>query len=158
MTRRDRGWLPWVALAVVVAAALVLGTHRSGTRTAAQRAAAISSEVRCPACSGESAEVSDAPSAKAVRQFVLQGVEAGATKGQIEQQLEDRYGSDILLRPPAAGVAGLVWVLPVAALVVALGGLVLAFRRWHRMTEAEVEVSAADRQRVADAMVEGDGR
>jgi len=136
-------------LALVVGAALVVGTHRPGAQTAGQRASVIASEVRCPQCSGESAEVSDAPAAKAVRQFILQGVQAGETNGQIEQQIEDRYGSDILLRPPAAGVAGLVWVLPVVALVVALGGLVLAFRRWHRLTLAEV--SDADRERVAQA-------
>jgi cytochrome c-type biogenesis protein CcmH len=149
MTARQRAWAPWLLLALVVGAALVVGTHRPGAQTADQRAAVIASEVRCPQCNGESAEASDAPAAKAVRQFILQGVQAGETKGQIEQQIEDRYGSDILLRPPAAGVAGLVWVLPVVALVVAVGALVLAFRRWHRMTLAEV--SDADRERVEQA-------
>jgi cytochrome c-type biogenesis protein CcmH len=143
-----RKWLPWLALAVVLAVAVVIGGRHSATATPAQKAAAIATEVRCPTCEGQSAELSNAPAAAAVRQFILEGVQAGASKGQIERQLRDRYGSDILLRPPASGVAGLVWVIPVVALVVALGGLALAFRRWHGMVEAPVTES--DRRRVSE--------
>lgn len=144
-----RKWLPWVLLAVVAAAALtVAGMRSSGAPSPAQRAASIASEVRCPVCEGQSAEVSDAPAAGAVRAFILQEVKAGRSKGVIEQELEDRYGTDILLRPPASGVAGLVWVLPVAAIVVAAGALALAFRRWHALTAASA--TAEDRARVEE--------
>jgi cytochrome c-type biogenesis protein CcmH/NrfF len=33
--------------------------------------------------------------------------------------------------PPKSGVDSLVWVLPVVALVLAVGGLVVAFRKWR---------------------------
>jgi cytochrome c-type biogenesis protein CcmH len=149
-----RTWGPWAALVVVVAVALLVGTRSGGHPTQAQQVAAIASEVRCPACEGQSAELSDAPAAAAVRTFIQAQVQAGQSKGEIEQQLEDRYGSDILLRPPASGVAGLVWVLPVVAFVVALAALTMAFRRWRRTLETEV--SDADRARVADALGAGD--
>ena len=42
------------------------------------------------------------------------------------------------------------WVLPVVALVLAIGGLAAAFRRWRMMDE--VPVSDADRRRVADKL------
>jgi len=145
----------WGALAVVVVVALVVGARSGGAQTAQQKAASIASEVRCPTCEGQSAEVSDAPAAKAVRTFVLAQVQAGQSRGQIEQALQDRYGSDILLRPPASGVAGLVWILPVVALVLALAGLAAAFRRWRIV--GETPVSDADRIRVADALADGDG-
>jgi len=145
-----RKWLPWAALLVMVVVALVIGTDSGGRTSQAQRVADIASEVRCPACEGQSAELSDAPAAAAVRLFITQQVRAGQTKGDIEQQLEDRYGSDILLRPPATGVAGLVWVLPVVALVVAVAALALAFRRWRGAIAGQV--SDADRARVADAL------
>jgi cytochrome c-type biogenesis protein CcmH len=142
-----RKWLPWAVLAALVVVALaVAGTRSSGTRTPEQRAASIASEVRCPVCEGQSAEVSDAPAAAAVRSFILQQVKAGQSTGAIERELEDRYGSDILLRPPASGVAGLVWVLPVVAIVVAAGGLAAAFRRWRSMTAEPA--TDADRARV----------
>jgi cytochrome c-type biogenesis protein CcmH len=140
----------WGALAVVVVVSLFVAGRGASTQTAAQEAASIASEVRCPTCEGQSAEVSDAPAAKAVRTFVLQQVQAGQSRGQIERALEDRYGSDILLRPPASGIAGLVWVLPVVALVIALAALAAAFRRWRIV--GETPLSDADRDLVAEAL------
>jgi cytochrome c-type biogenesis protein CcmH len=140
----------WAVLGVVVVVTLAIAARPSHAQTAGQKAASIASEVRCPTCEGQSAEVSDAPAAKAVRTFILQQVEAGQGRGTIEQALKDRYGSDILLRPPSSGVAGLVWVLPVVALVVAVAGLAFAFRRWR--TVREPELTDADRERVAAAL------
>jgi len=37
-----------------------------------------------------------------------------------------------VLKPEASGVGALVWILPVSALLLAGGGLALAFRRWRR--------------------------
>lgn len=145
---RFRRWIWWAALAVILVVALVIGGRGSGRVTPDQRAARIEGEVRCPTCAGQSALLSDAPAAKAVRTFVADQVAAGQTDGQIEQQLKDRYGSDILLRPPASGVDGLVWFLPIAVFVAAAAGLVLAFRRWHAEAAATPPVSEADRIRV----------
>jgi len=147
MTRRRAAW---AALAVVVVVTLAIAARPPHKATPAQVAASIASEVRCPTCEGQSAEVSDAPAAKAVRTFVLQQVEAGQSRGQIERALTDRYGSDILLRPPASGVAGLVWVLPVAAFVIAVAGLAAAFHRWRSVREPPL--TDADRERVAEAL------
>jgi cytochrome c-type biogenesis protein CcmH len=151
MTRRR---VAWAALSVVVVVTLAIAGHQAHGPTPAQEAASIASEVRCPTCEGQSAEVSDAPAAKAVRTFVLTEVQAGQSRGQIEQALKDRYGSDILLRPPASGIAGLVWVLPVVALVIAIAGLAAAFHRWR--TVREPPLSDEDRARVEAALTEPD--
>ena len=143
----------WAALLVVVIVTLVIAAGGSHPQTPAQKAASIASEVRCPTCEGQSAEASDAPAAKAVRTFVLQRVEAGQSRGQIERALKDVYGSDILLRPPASGVAGLVWVLPVVAFVIAVAGLAVAFHRWR--TAGQPVLSDEDRALVADALTGG---
>jgi cytochrome c-type biogenesis protein CcmH len=123
-------WLPAIALVVVVAGALVIGTRGSGGSSPAAREAKIESEVRCPQCEGQSVQASDAPAARAVRQYVHEQIAAGQSNGQIEQALVDKYGSDLLLRPSSSGITGLVWILPVAALGIAAAGLVVAFRRW----------------------------
>ncbi len=154
--RRPWAWAPWLALVVVVAAGLVIATRGSssdsGSSPAAQaaRESRIEGEVRCPQCEGQSALESDAPAARAVRVYVAAQVVAGASDGQIEQQLEDRYGSDILLRPPASGIAGLVWVIPVVAFAIAIALLYGAFRKWGR--RAAVTVSEEDRALVAEAL------
>lgn len=144
-----RKWLPWVGLVIVVVAALAIGSRSTGPTTAAEKAASIASDVRCPTCEGQSAELSDAPAAAAVRQYILQHVEAGQSRGEIEQSLRDDYGSDILLRPSTSGVVGLVWVIPVVVVVIAMAALAFAFRRW-KATVAR-PVSDVDRRRVADA-------
>jgi cytochrome c-type biogenesis protein CcmH len=139
-----KGRLPWLVMAVVLAVALVIGAQgRSGPMTEAQRVKHIASEIRCPTCRNQSAAESDAAAAKAVRDEIDRRVKAGQTDGEIVAFMVSRYGSDILLKPEASGVASLVWALPVVAVVVALAALAVAFRRWR--ARPGVEVSAEDR-------------
>lgn len=128
MRRRWRGW-SWALLAVVVAVALYLGTTGGGSETPAQRASSLLSNLRCPACADLSVTQSNDPSAIAIRQYVHQAVAKGESDGAIESYLISRYGNDVLLRPPARGVTALVWILPIIAVVVAVAGLALVFRR-----------------------------
>ena len=139
-----KGRLPWLVMAVVLVSALVIGTRgRSGPPTENQRVQRIASQVRCPTCRELSAAESDAAAAKAIRTEVGRRVRAGESDGQILAFLVSRYGDDILLKPKGSGVAGLVWVLPVAAVVCALAGLAVAFRRWR--AHPGVAVSPEDR-------------
>jgi cytochrome c-type biogenesis protein CcmH len=122
----------WLAMAVVLAVALVIGAQgRSGPMSEAQRVKHIASEIRCPTCRNQSAAESDAAAAKAVRDEIDRRVRDGQSDGEIVAFMVSRYGSDILLKPEGSGIASLVWVLPVVAVVVALAGLALAFRRWR---------------------------
>jgi cytochrome c-type biogenesis protein CcmH len=123
---------PWAAIAVLLVVSLgVASRGRSGPPTDAQRVSHLTSEIRCPTCRGLSAAESDAPPARAIRDEVLRRVRAGETDSQIRGYVVSRYGNDILLKPEATGVAGLVWALPVVAVVCAVGGLAFAFRRWR---------------------------
>ncbi len=63
--------------------------------------------------------------------------------------LAARYGERILLTPGRSGLVGLVWALPVAALVAALAGVALAFRRWRG--RGVVHATDADRELVERA-------
>jgi cytochrome c-type biogenesis protein CcmH len=127
-----RKWLPWLALAVIVVVALAVGASRNTSDSPAARTTRIAKEVRCPTCRGLSAAESDAKAAEAVRAEIRSRVDQGQSDGEIRAYLASRYGDDILLRPEGTGVTGLVWALPVVALVAGAGGLVLAFRRWSR--------------------------
>jgi cytochrome c-type biogenesis protein CcmH len=134
----------WLAMAVVLAVALVIGAQgRSGPMSEAQRVKHIASEIRCPTCRNQSAAESDAAAAKAVRDEIDRRVRDGQSDGEIVAFMVSRYGSDILLKPEGSGIASLVWVLPVVAVVVALAGLALAFRRWR----ARPGISVSDEDR-----------
>lgn len=130
MTRR----LSWLALLLAGAGALAFGTVDDGpARASEDRVQAIASTIRCPQCAGQSAADSNASTARAVRQEIAERVEAGESDDEIRAYFASRYGDELLLTPPASGVGALVWILPVAATVVAAAGLGWAFLRWKRV-------------------------
>ncbi len=136
---------------MVLAVALAIGASRpNASSTAAQRAAAIDSDLRCPSCEGISVADSSAPAAVAIRRAVAARVSEGQSTAQIEGFLEGRYGLGILLRPPASGLSAAVWVVPLAAVTVGVLGLVVFF--WRRRRVDPVPVTVEDRVLVEDAM------
>lgn len=148
-----RGPLPWVALGVVVVAALAVGARTGGgPPDARHRIAALEASVRCPSCEDLSVADSSAPSAVELRSLIATDVHAGRSDAQIRQFLVARYGSTILLSPSTSGAIGIVWLAPLVALGLALAGLGVFFWRRRRATPVPVDVSDADRQLVEEAL------
>lgn len=146
----SRGRWPWILLlALLVGGLVVAAVGDREPRTTAERARAISESIKCPTCQGQSVADSSAPSARAIRTEVARRIEGGESDDQIRDYIAGIYGEDSLLTPPSDGVAGLIWFLPVAGLVAALGGLAVVFRRW-RVPE-DVEVTDEDRVLVEQA-------
>lgn len=144
-TRRAMGWL---ALTVVVVALLAVGASRDGgARTAADRVRDLGEVIRCPVCTGQSVAESDVSTAREIRSDIARRVDAGQTDDEIVASFEARYGSDILLNPPADGVAALVWVLPV---VVALVGGVAVVVLTRSAGADRLTASDADRALVEE--------
>ncbi len=143
--------LSWLALALVLATALVIGSRGDGSPpTDAERASTIASAIRCPTCRSQSAADSDAPAAVAIRDEILRRVQQGQTEGQIRAFLVSKYTNDILLDPPKRGVSGLVWALPVVAVAAAAAGLTVALRRWR--PKPRRQATSEDRALVEEAL------
>ena len=142
--------LAWVALVLVLAVALFVGSgRRTGPPTPAQRAHHLAAELRCPTCRNLSVADSDAAAARAVRSEITRRVAAGESDAQIRTFLVSRYGGDILLTPPASGVGALAWALPVVAVICGAGALWWAFRKWESRLHAHP--TAADSALVEQA-------
>jgi cytochrome c-type biogenesis protein CcmH len=124
--------LSYGLMAIVLAVALVLGNRSAGPANPLDRAHAIEQTIKCPTCRGQSVAESDAPASKAIRTDIATRISEGQSDDQIREYFASKFGEDILLRPKSSGLAGLVWVLPVAGLVLAAGGLGFAFWRWRR--------------------------
>lgn len=129
----------WTLIGVVLVVALIAGSGvlSSTPPTAAQRAASIESVIRCPSCEDLSVASSSAPTAVAVRATVRQQVGEGRTDAQIEQYLEARYGSTIVLDPPASGWSLLVWLLPLACGLLAVVALTVVLVRRRRIGDGD---------------------
>lgn len=134
-----RRWAPWAVLVLVVAVALAVGFNRSGGDTTLEgRTMHIASEVRCPVCEGQSAAQSQVPASVQIRNVIRQDLQAGQSENQILSILVKAYGAGILEKPEAQGVGVVVWVAPVIAVIAAVGGLVIAFRRWGGGRSTEI--------------------
>jgi len=88
------------------------------------RVQALGKLLRCPMCQGLSIADSGSSAARAQMDRVRELVAEGKTDDEIRAYFVARYGEWALLEPSAHGVNWLVWLLPVALLVV--GALVIS--------------------------------
>ena len=101
-----------------------------------QRTQEIASALRCPVCQGLS--VADSPSEMAVnmKAEVRSMLERGYTREQIESYFVQSYGEFVLLKPKFDGVGALVWILPIAALLL---GVMVVWRQLHNLSNTPVK-------------------
>ena len=150
-------WPGWLLLAVVAATLLALGVSRgNGVSDPTERADAIAKQVACPVCDGESVFESRNRASINLRNQITALVNEGRLDDdEILAEIQSAFPNDILLVPPSDGVNVLVWALPVAAVIGAAVGVVVAFRRW-RQQGVVGEPSEDDREIVAAALASGD--
>jgi len=142
---RVRSWIPWIVLGVVVVVVVTWVAWPSGSKSDAERAHALATELRCPDCESLSAADSQTQSARAIRRDLRDRIAEGQSDSEIRRVYVDRYGESILLKPEQNGLGLLVWGLPVLFVVLGGAGLLIAFRRWRRAvpmaaTEADEEL------------------
>ena len=152
MNKKLKSWPTWAFMVVLVVGLLAFGASRSrGPSTQQDRIDAISQQLACPTCNGESIYVSRAPAAESIRNEIARQVAAGQnTDNEVVAYIESRFPGSVLL-PRTDGVESLVWILPVVALVSCFFGLGLAFRRWR--TVASLEATDDDAKVVAAALL-----
>lgn len=93
----------------------------------------VASLLRCPVCQGLS--VADSPSTMAqdMKQQVKELLARGYSQEQILAYFEHSYGQFVLLKPKFQGVAAMVWLLPIAALIF---GAVVVFSKAKQLEQA----------------------
>ncbi len=87
------------------------------------RAQTLMREIKCMVCSGESILDSNAPMALDMRRYVREQVAVGRDDAQVRQALVDRFGHEVLLRPPLDGRTVILWITPL--LLLGFGGALL---------------------------------
>lgn len=130
----------WPLVLALLVSALLLGVaanRDTGPLTQQERIESISQRVACPTCQGESIAASRATAAEAIRAEIARQVATGQrTDDEIIGYIESRFGASVLLLPRSTGFDSLVWILPVAVLVLSAVALASALARWRRATLA----------------------
>ena len=134
--------LGWVAIFAVGIATLFVATTVEGPpRTNEDRVRSLSEDFACPTCDGQSVAESNAVAAEQIRLEIRKLVDDGRSDEEITDSLIASFDESIDLRPRSSGVVGLVWTLPIIAMVFGFAALAAVFRRWRL---AEQRSASAD--------------
>ena len=126
-----RWWVPWLGLVVVVAVAVVaLAVRSRPSRSPQARAVRLERQLACPVCTGETVADSDSSASRAIRADVEKRIAEGQSDATIRAAYVATYGDRILLTPGNGGIGLVAWGVPIAAVVIAGAGVVIALRRW----------------------------
>lgn len=100
-------------------------------QTQEDRYRSLIGEVRCTVCQNEPIESSNAALAADLRQQVYEQIIDGRSDFEIRSYLRDRYGDFVLYNPPFAGHTLLLWLGPIALLLIGLiiGAIMIRHRR-----------------------------
>jgi cytochrome c-type biogenesis protein CcmH len=97
-----------------------------------QRTNEVGALLRCPVCQGMSVADSKAEMAVNMKGQVRELLQRGYTEEQILKYFELSYGQFVLLEPKFEGVNTLVWLLPVAALLIGAAIVFFVIKKLQR--------------------------
>ncbi len=128
-------------LAILLLATLPLAAATAATEptlldpVAQRRLVDLSAQLRCLVCQNQSISESNAELAVDLRNQINEQIKAGRTDTEIVDFMVTRYGDFVLYRPPFKATTLLLWVGPIALLLVA----VFAFYRTLSRRRAHIE-------------------
>ena len=140
------------ALLLVLAAPVFAQEAQLADPALEQRARNLSYELRCVVCQSQSVAESDSDIARDMRALIREQIAAGQSDQQIRDYLVARYGDFVLFEPPFKATTYVLWIGPFALLVLASIGIFFFFRRRAAQPPAGRELSAAERNRVAELL------
>jgi cytochrome c-type biogenesis protein CcmH/NrfF len=119
------------ALVLVAAAAALLAAGCGGESDERPTLAQLEKKFICPTCQ-TTLELSNAPIAERMREFIRARLAAGDSEEEIEEALVAQFGEAVLASPPKEGFNLLAWVLPLVGGAIAVAAVAVALRRWSR--------------------------
>jgi cytochrome c-type biogenesis protein CcmH len=120
------------------------------------RAREVGSELRCLVCRNQSIDDSDADLAHDLRVLVRQRITAGDSNDRVVAYIRSRYGDFVLLRPPFVIGTLVLWLGPLAILLLGAVALVRFYRRKDETAAAPLSVE--ERRRLTAVLGEGTER
>lgn len=116
------------------------------------RARAISRNLRCPVCQGESIDDSNAPISRDLRIVVRERLVAGDSDAEVLDFVVSRYGEFVLFNPKVEGANLILWLAGPAVLLIGGLGAVVYVRRRGIATGAEPALSESEQSRLRELL------
>ena len=127
-----------LVLVLVVALAAAVEVKTTQTPTLAE----LEKRYICPTCQ-TTLDLSNAPVAERMREFISERIAAGDSQSEIDAALVAQFGEAVLASPPKEGFNLLAWVLPLAGGAIAVAAVAVALRRWSRTRPEDAPQAAA---------------
>lgn len=102
----------------------------------------IEDEVMCTSC-GVALNIAESPQADRERAEISRLIATGLSKNDIKDRLVETYGPNVLAEPRSGGFNTAAYVVPVALVLLLLGGAAYLLPRWRR-SQGAAAVSADD--------------
>ena len=102
-----------------------------------EEAQRIDGMLMCPVCPAETIGQAQVEISRQMRRLVREKLSQGASRQEILDFFEERYGTDILAAPPKSGVNLVAWVVPVLGMLGALVAGLLVIRSMARQGAGE---------------------
>ena len=115
------------------------------------RARAISRDIRCPVCQGESIDDSNAPISRDLRIIIRERLVAGDSDEEVVDYIVARYGEFVLFNPRPEGSNLILWL---AGPVLFLAGIGVAVAAQRRRVAPEPKLSEAEEARLREILKE----
>lgn len=113
------------------------------------RARAISRDIRCPVCQGETIDDSAAPISRDLRLIVRERLVAGDSDAAVVDFIVARFGEGVLFKPRVEGINLVLWLAGPALL---LAGIAVAVGAQRRRVGPEGLLSADEEARLQDIL------
>lgn len=98
-----------------------------------QRYLQLVKELRCPKCQNQNIADSNAPISNDLRQQVYLQLKQGKSDSEITRYMVKRYGQFIVYRPPISAETLILWLAPLAFVVIGLACVIAMARRSGRV-------------------------
>lgn len=143
-------WLALIALLLATPVWAVQPDEILADPALEARARAISGDIRCPVCQGESIDDSNAPISRDLRLIIRERLVAGDSDAEVVDFLVARYGEFVLFDPPARGANLILWLAGPVMLLTGAGLAFMTLRR--RRPTPEAALSPEEEARLAALM------
>lgn len=102
----------------------------------------IAKQLNCPTCSGRN--LADCPTETCLqwKGEIRSQLDAGKSSQEVVQYFQDRFGATVLQEPPKAGSTLVLWLAPIGAALMLIGGGIVAVQRRTARTAAKRAASA----------------